>query len=94
MAAILNFPFCDHEMGLIRFLDMNNIYLDTQIMLIEIFTCMIQNVFAAVILKFGGNHCSEILVPAIFEFSILENPQVYKFSCFFPKVHDMSENDT
>ena len=61
MAAILNFPFFDHEMGLmlfdmglIWFLDLNNIYLDTKIILIETFTAEVwpKTFNVAAILKF------------------------------------------
>ena len=55
---------------------------------------MTKPVFAAAILKFrvfGGNHWSDIVVPAIFDFSTLKKPYTYKLVCFFPEVQGISE---
>ena len=73
------------DMGLIRFLDLNNIYLDTKIILIDTCTAKVwpKTFNAAAILKFqvfGGNHWSDILVPAIFGFSTLKNPYIQLYT--------------
>ena len=73
--------FFTFEICLVVFLDLIDIYTDTKITKIGAFIAKLQAhpVFRAAILNFCGKTQNYDLVPAIFGFSILENPHTQIF---------------
>ena len=83
------------EIHFIVFLDLINIYTDTQTIKIEVFIANLQAhpVFRAAILNFeflAGKPRATIWFPLFFNSAYSKNPRC-KFSCFYPEVHDMAE---
>ena len=79
-------------MCFIGFLDLKNIGIDTKIMAIRELTADLwaKTCFMAAILNFqpfGEKHWSDIVVPAIFEIGILQNPLVQIFMLLSRSAH-------
>ena len=83
------------EIHFIVFLDLINIYTDTKTTKIGAFTAKLQAhpVFRAAILNFeflAGKPRATIWFPSFLNLAYSKIPR-FKFSCFYPEVHDMAE---
>ena len=99
VAAILKFQLFGGNMNVmnvymysIGFIDLKNIWMDTKITVIGTIRIILyaKTCFVAAILNFqifGGKRWSDIVVPAIFEISILENPLVQVFLLLTRSAH-------